>query len=107
MNYELAKKLKDAGFSFIECHLETCPYVGGSLDDSGKNYHYPSLEELIEACGEEFKGLIYGESYEVGKPWGAYRIILGYECGLNSPETEGSTPSEAVANLWLELNKKQ
>ena len=56
MDYELAKSLMDAGF----------PQIGkgsliGSLDKlvwrSGDRVYVPTLEELIEACGENFGSL--------------------------------------------------
>ncbi|MEK6878339.1 MAG: hypothetical protein AABY22_01955 [Nanoarchaeota archaeon] len=51
MNYELAKKLKDAGFPFKEHHL-------GILHmDEYTPANYPSLSELIVACGDNFGGL--------------------------------------------------
>ena len=97
MTYELAKKLRQVGFPFKECELETCTYIGDSLDESGKNYHYPTLSELIEACGEKFGyldksklGWIAGDNESKGVPY--MKFV--------------ETPEEAVANLWLELNKK-
>jgi hypothetical protein len=56
MDYELAKSLMDAGF----------PQIGkgsliGPLDKlvwrSGDRVYVPTLEELIEACGENFGSL--------------------------------------------------
>jgi hypothetical protein len=56
MDYELAKSLMDAGF----------PQIGkgsliGSLDKlvwrSGDRVYVPTLEELIDACGENFGSL--------------------------------------------------
>ncbi len=96
MNYELAKRLKDAGFPFEECSLTDCSYVGPSLDgDNGKNYHYPTLEELIEACGDEFDFLHMTPTRG------------SWACHSQSNEAfgAGSTPTEAVARLWLALNK--
>lgn len=58
--------------------------------------YFPTLPELIEACGIGFFEL-RRESFEWqvrGK--GENGWIYG----------GGSTPEEAVANLWLELNKK-
>lgn len=92
MDYDLARSLKDAGFPFKECNFETCTYVGDSLDESGKNYHYPTLEELIKACGETFWQL-------------AAQNADWYARTLTEAEVaKGSTPTEAVAMLWLSLH---
>ena len=95
MNYELAKKLKDGGFpqegkgNYIDG--EDCDVCGNHV------YYVPTLSELIEACGDRFWKLI--KSYTYNK-WSA----------ITSEDTQivvlGKTPEEAVANLWLELNKK-
>jgi hypothetical protein len=91
MNYELAKKLRDAGY---EQHGATELYI-------------PSLSELIEACGKPFvlhspkSKDISEEYYQPSETeWTAY-----YQDDRFLKEF-GSTPEEAVANLWLELNKK-
>jgi len=93
ISYDLAKKLNDAGFPFKGCNhhaAENC-----SCQNS------PSLSELIEACGPGF-GHLY--RYEDGV-FAAYPApeLLRYRkewflCRGN--------PEEAVANLWLVLNKK-
>ena len=104
MDYELAKKLKDAGFpqkvngGFQTCkhgaflrHQKDCP-MGCSESDFVK---YPTLSELIEACGEDFNTLTrYGKSSNSGwRVWG----------WSGNDDVDGDTPEEAVANLWLEL----
>lgn len=90
--YELAKKLKDAGFPQ---EMKD----GSMLDDGLNNEGYgpetaydPTLSELIEACGESF--VMLGHR---GSGWFSESI---------SNIGNGTTPEEAVANLWLELNKK-
>ena len=118
MNYELANQLKDAAFpqfnedaaSFYYCtsrlykghETEDCkPYViyGSQGWVDSVLVRCPTLSELIEACGERFSNLAnFGEENE---PWIARSV--GYP---NSIRTRGSTPEEAVANLWLALNKK-
>lgn len=116
MNYELAKKLKDAGFpQHIEDDLD---YDRDGIEvvfPSGERVYVPSLSELIDACGEDFEALV-----RINKPkviWWAYpteewhknskhsyvfdcyRGKRGeYECGLE--------PEEAVAKLWLKLKEK-
>ena len=85
MNYELAKQLKEAGFPQ---HKPNC------VDKDQWEYYSPSLSELIEACGEEYRMMKYSVEH------------LGWFAGGYKEEGFGQTPTEAVANLWLELNKK-
>ena len=67
---------------------------------SGDRVYLPTLEELIEACGDEFRGLEVGD-------WPAEdKSHIWYAKSKSQVIAEGSTPEEAVANLWLELNKK-
>lgn len=59
----------------------------------------PSLSELIEACGDKIKGLqtsIKGDIYG-WIAWTKDVKLKGF----------GELPEEAVANLWLELNKNE
>ena len=98
MNHKLAKQLKDAGFPQGETE------VGACMDDNmnevlSKETHslIPTLEELIEACGDEFTCLTNNlDEWKVS-------------ANLDIPSNErilifGKTPSEAVAKLWLALN---
>jgi len=109
MTYEIAKKLKDAGFP-----IKTIP----AYDNAGKNaklvdaefeFLAPTLSKLIEACGDRFISLnrrfddynktAYWEAIGMG---GKYpQIVRGINITI-----KGTTPKEAVANLWWELNKK-
>lgn len=113
ITYELAKKLKDAGFP--QEILNEVSIRG--LDARTRSYHrnqdiyYPTLEELIEACGEEgfeFLSVLKKASKNpsCGSPsvWQAAGPSDGM--GENRQEGFGDSPSEAVANLWLALNKK-
>jgi hypothetical protein len=101
IDYTLAKELKDAGFPQTGS--------GGVVDEFGKHWEsfhkfncdvasVPTLEELIEACGTRFRSLeqliIRGRAKGwVVNTWG-------------NPFGQGDTPTEAVARLWLVLNKK-
>lgn len=84
MNYELAKQLKDAGFPIIE-HEEP------------RYWTFPTLSELIEAC-DKLDG--FGQLGRANKGWNVWKL------GIRRPVAFGETPEEAVAKLWLELNKK-
>lgn len=96
MTYELAKQLKDAGFPQGEwTHQRKVEGMNGY-----ESYFVPTLSELIEACGDEFMHLERNTDSDTDEIyWVAYAV---------TPEkgSLGSTPEEAVAKLWLELNKK-
>lgn len=91
MNYELAKQLGDAGWpvdasawTFYDGHEQSVPA--------------PTLEELIEACGDDFVRL-----RKSGSLWEAWGYFL-----KNGHDIHALTPTEAVAMLYLALyGKKQ
>lgn len=106
ISYELALKLKEAGFkmkNLKDWDMTQCPFPWGHFKyTDGQSYIYPVLSELIEACSPRFHTLTIGSDMWIA------------EAGFYDKETKqvgvvergGKTPSEAVANLWLELNKK-
>ncbi len=101
MTYELAKKLKDAGWKFRPCSQGS--WNGGLIfkfDEysRGEMFYAPTLEELIEACG--VKGTLFRMN-NVDGPWTAETDRDGHWS-----YGHGSTPTEAVARLWLALNEK-
>lgn len=120
MNYELAKELKDAGYPLKKGTRETWSgdqsifFLDGETI-AGHKVHYirPTLEELIEACGDKFGGVIRG-----GKQKSDGARFTAFEDAMEVlqddsiadedevPHGEGATPAEAVAKLWLTLNKK-
>ena len=106
MYYKLAKELKDAGFkqygdNIVSSNGEPETLYESRTEDGVENYCYiPTLEELIEACGGKFWRLQNEESY-----WIASGIIRNTETGGEFNNIEGKTPTEAVANLWLELHE--
>jgi hypothetical protein len=92
MDYDLAKSLTDAVF----------PQIGkGSLIGplnklvwrSDDRVYVPSLEELIEACGENFGSLDKPDDGWLARANGDQHCFAG-------------TPAEAVARLWLTLQKQ-
>lgn len=89
MNDELLKQLKDAGFE------------KSNNAQWFQEKDYPTLSELIGACGgDRFYGLNYNRSFKI--KWLAEGMIDDDTIiGEN-----GTTPEEAVAKLWLELNNK-
>lgn len=103
MTYELAKQLKNAKFPLKTTNFgpnQKTP-IAYFLDgiDSGIGYIPPTLSELIEACGEQFGGL----QKRIDKTWSAEP---NYGLSMDFDDVVGKTPEEAVARLWLELNKK-
>lgn len=117
MNYELALKLKNAGFILNGKHLFAiekdnkihCRTLtgGGEFEMPDSLVLCPTLSELIEACGFAFISLYYSSGFASMRngqtlKWGA----TGFRKGATIISWEYSTPEESVANLWIELNKK-
>lgn len=92
MNHELALKLKEAGFPQVQPHSSENDYT-----DCTK----PTLSELIEACGNSF-----GQFVKCSDGWVAENNWRGSNKTVTIRQIAGLNPEEAVANLWLELNKK-
>jgi hypothetical protein len=90
MNYKLLKKLKKAGYS-----MERAIYSF----DIKECLPAPTLSELIEACGDEFESIHKEENKNDN--WAAVGFVKGKATQIN-----GKTHKEAVAKLWLALNKK-
>lgn len=126
LDYELAKQLKDAGFP-----QEAAFFHEESEYPDNRRYHRPAslyglgvkgtpttdqgliadptLEELIEACGEKFVALYrFKRKLPSGDIWKTGDLrINDHEVSWPYPESgEGPTPRQAVAKLWLALNKK-
>lgn len=129
MNYELAKELKDAGFR------QDGVFFHWTLTKKGLILRYkltkkqrhqmellgidvvaaPTLVELIRECGDNFAGMLHkpamGDSPASCKVFSKFYLILPeparcYQSFLNGVVVSRPTPEEAVAKLWLELNKK-
>lgn len=71
------------------------------LEEAGYEGEF-TLDSLVEACGSKFDYLKRdGKNF-----WGANKK-LQYNENINKAECFwAKTPTEAVARLWLELNKK-
>ena len=108
MTYELAKQLKEAGFpqnmeskfgknrghnwqTFNGCEESEFSYPGFEEGPAA-----PTLSELIGALPKNQPIQLYGQE-------GTWSATTGNLSGL--VEVKGKTPSEAVANLWLALQK--
>jgi hypothetical protein len=98
MNYDTAKKLKEAGFPQTGSVIVS-PMVRGYPAKPPYDVTYPTLSELIEAC-KMFTLRLSIEQHSNDWRAGIYaEKDKGTFCC-------GSTPEEAVASLWLALNKK-
>jgi len=107
MNYELAKKLKDAGFP-KETFRVTVP--NNKYPNRYGQSNCPTLSELIKACGNGFLNLERNK----GNPFTTDTKQIWWSCAIKDKGTlltvgkSGKfgfkTPEEAVARLWIELN---
>lgn len=99
MTYELAKELKDAGFP----QTRRDATINADEGDGVQPLMLPTLSELIEACGEDFDSLDKTPGHISSVKW-----LAKTNYGTRKPPEHGygATPEEAVARLWLALNKK-
>ena len=106
MDYELCKKLKEAGFpqkgnGRIEINesSEHNHWTDGlNCDTTCWDPYQPTLSELIDACGEGFYDLLDRKYKKIRR----YRASSGFE--YHDIEAFGKTPEIVVANLYLALN---
>ncbi len=114
MNYALAKELKDAGFPqeikegsfYFAGRNLTRPYCWGGEGEDKPYHEYwlsPTLEELVEACAEDFVNL---NRLAHSRPTDARWQAVGKLTKSTTQKHDGETPTIAVAKLWLALNKK-
>jgi hypothetical protein len=100
MHYDLAKQLRDTGFA----QAGQGSWVGPPdkiIWHRNDRVYVPTLEELIAACGDNFFVLNATDVRENPNTWYA---------AITSPsvtDATGATPHEAVAKVWLALNKVQ
>ena len=103
MNDNLVKELKDVGFPQGKLISDRFHHD----EKTGELTFIPSLEELIDECGDEFWGLRINRETRL---WRADKV--GYECVTAKDEDiittkgQGKTPLESVANLYIAINKK-
>lgn len=97
MDYELAKKLKEARFD----QENTGQYNSTEFSDGT---YVPTLSELIRACGDKWESLSVD---------GIRNKYISFSKKVEELESQGGyfgrgeTPEEAVANLWLKLNEQR
>lgn len=114
MKYELAKQLKDAGFRQVWPDGKGELYIGEKKEDGmNEGVYIPTLSELIEACGNDFKSLIQHDVLN-DLSMGFIRAHGKFSASMHHRNPEvwkntmfgGHSPEEAVAKLWLSLNMK-
>lgn len=122
ISYELALALKNAGFPQKGEGYFASKTGGTRLQSFGKKYqfgtlntieevvYFTTLSELIEACGDKLI-LSNCDEYKY-EGWIAGTQIVGFDDASAWINTEelfgiGSSPEEAVANLYLKLNEKK
>ena len=100
MTYDLAEKLREAGFPNIEIRGGDGKLPCGADSCFHNHDRIPTLSELIEACGDGFVTLAdFGINEGTNIRW---RV-----CGKdNIGNCSGATPEEAVCLLYLKLNEK-
>lgn len=103
LTYETAKKLKDAGFP-QRVGITTMIWKGENWTSAASINEaidlttvlvQPTLSELIEECGDDFEAL-QKRVFKNKSDWVATSHVL---------YAVGDFPKEAVANLYLALNK--
>lgn len=108
INYTLAKELKDAGFpqkGTGDTLIYKSQNVGLSTSIHDKSVYQPTLSELIEAFGTGFEGLRYSSGIHSDRREGTLKWWASAYYHGDIFEEDGKTPEEAVARLWLALNK--
>jgi hypothetical protein len=106
-SFNLAKRLKAAGFpqrftagrAFNEQGLAIQLTTERQWRAEDTDISIPTLNELIKACGERFGGL-------ENVPDGTRNRFRAYTQLPDTPSGYADTPEEAVARLWLLLNRQ-
>jgi hypothetical protein len=99
--YQLASELKEAGFRQYGKGEEIDPdgniYRRGAAR-ADRYVYLPTLEELIEACGERLSALDHVENDDGEMEWCA--------SSTDNVRAYAPFPTEAVTRLYIALNKK-
>jgi hypothetical protein len=95
MTYEQAKELENAGFPQGRRGAWIFP-PDQLVARSSDRVYAPSLEELIEACGDKLGRIVRN----LDGSWTAYSECPG-------EQSSGSAPTEAVLRLWLALHREE
>ena len=97
ISHELDDELMKAGWSSLSGGFGSCDECGTSL---------PTLPELIEACPKESRdGTNPSAKFNLTWNGATWVACMHYYDDHADPIGTGATPEEAVARLWLELNR--
>lgn len=100
ISYDLAKQLKEAGFP-LRYATGDAPDLSFLICVDAFWYWPPTLEELIDGCGDKF-GYV-GRVIKGDSTTGYVTTWYATELGKPMQEIYGPTSSEAVARLYLAL----
>ena len=116
MQYKLAKQLKEAGFPQTSgLYFAQDPFGEISVIERFSTEELPehialrpTLSELIEACGDDFRWLKHNH-HAKGKGIEVKWMAQGRPHPISAKDIKcfASTPEEAIARLWLALNPLQ
>lgn len=114
IGYELARRLKDAGFPQRTHYDSLTDEITDFVFQKGRPSN-PTLSELIDECGNNLSIISNDKSdgdwcgspdateeHSEGQTWHA-RSRIFYKPERESLTSSGFTPEEAVANLWLAI----
>lgn len=105
MTYQLARQLQDAGFPENPVgRLGTINAIEFMNGSEPSLVYRPTLSELITAVEPELIGLYINYPQE---KWPAFKWVADGSLKRGATTGVGSTPEEAVADLWLKLHSKQ
>lgn len=112
LSYETAKRLKDAGFPQKGLQLTTRSIDAYHPDGPRvlDNVYFPTLEELIEECGNPFMLRWFEGKKEDRVDWktdylGSWQAFDDTQSACDHTG-EGDNPKEAVAELYIAIKKK-
>ena len=98
MTIETLQKLKDAGFP-QEGEGRTIVRTG-----AGSPLYVPTFKELIEAFGDVYLRFI--PTFYASRIVGAGSTVEAWEVSTNVASGIGNDREEALANLYIHINKK-
>ena len=102
MTYELAKKLRDAGFPSPDPRQPdgNLEFKGDWYDHEHSLTYAPTHSELIEALGEDLESL-YRHERGTWNP----NTRCNHEQGRHKLYAVADSPRDALALLWLKLHE--
>lgn len=111
MTYELAEELRNNGYPQPKNDEWEGRGTWMGIEDGNMSFA-PTLSKLIEACQPYFESLICLPTIQRSDFWGNKGEIIqngGWEAfaRIDNIFATGLTPEEAVARLWLALQKNE